>query len=138
METKQWNDELNTGIPLIDIQHKTLFDLINYFVSMDEKDLTVEKISFIMESLENYIKYHFATEVKFFEKCNYDNKELNFEKHSEMITVFADLKLVSDETKYFLIRGFLNSLNLWLNTHILVYDFDYIEQLKNHLKNGSQ
>lgn len=138
MGIKHWDDSLNTGIPLIDIQHKTLFDLINYFNSMNDNDLNIEKISFIMESLENYIRYHFTTEEKFFDKCNYDNKAYNLDKFKDILLIFDELKLLKDETKCFLIRGILNALNLWLNNHILKDDTDYIEQLKNHLKNGSQ
>lgn len=138
MEIKHWDDLLNTGIPLIDIQHKTLFDLINYFISMNDSDLNIEKISFIMESLENYIRYHFTTEEKFFDKCNYDNKAYNIDKFKEILLIFDELKLLKDETKCFLIRGILNALNLWLNNHILNDDADFIEQLKLHLKNGSQ
>lgn len=73
MEIKPWEDKLNTGIPLIDIQHKTLFDLINYFYLMEE-DLDEEKVEFILKSIENYTLYHFSTEEKFFEKCNYDKR----------------------------------------------------------------
>ena len=63
MEIKPWEDKLNTGIPLIDIQHKTLFDLINYFYLMEE-DLDEEKVEFILKSIENYTLYHFSTEEK--------------------------------------------------------------------------
>ena len=52
MEIKPWEDKLNTGIPLIDIQHKTLFDLINYFYLMEE-ELDEEKVEFILKSIEN-------------------------------------------------------------------------------------
>lgn len=138
MEIKNWDDNLNTGIPLIDVQHKTLIDLINYFYTLDEIELTFEKINFIISSLENYTIYHFSTEERFFEKCNYTNKEVHIQKHSEFKEILNELKNLKDETKYCLLKGILNSLNLWFYKHIINSDMDYVEQLKSHLKNGSQ
>lgn len=136
MEIKPWEDKLNTGIPLIDIQHKTLFDLINYFYLMEE-DLDEEKVEFILKSIENYTLYHFSTEEKFFEKCNYDKKETHVIKHQEFTSLIEEIKNLTKETKFHLIKGILFSFNLWMDKHISIEDMDYVEQLKDFLKSGN-
>lgn len=136
MEIKIWQDNLNTGIPLIDIQHKSLFDLISYFISMNDEELTLDKISFIMTSLENYIQYHFTTEERFFSKCNYTNRDSHLEKHQVLLDMLDELKKMSDESKHVLIKGILLTLNRWFYNHMAYDDFDYVEQLKSYLKNG--
>lgn len=136
MEIKPWEDNLNTGIPLIDIQHKTLFDLINYFYLMEE-ELDEEKTEFILKSIENYTLYHFATEEKFFEKCNYDKRESHIVKHQEFTSLLDEIKNLKIETKFHLIRGILFSFNIWMHKHISNEDMDYVDQLKNFLKSGT-
>lgn len=138
MEIKCWSDNLNTGIPLIDVQHKTLIDLTTYFHSLDESELDAEKVDFIITSIETYTLYHFSTEEKFFEKCNYLNKELHIKKHSELREILNELKNLKDTTKHCLLIGILHSLNFWFYNHMINDDPDYVEQLKSHLKNGSQ
>ena len=136
MEIKPWQDNLNTGIPLIDIQHKTLFDLINYFFLMEE-ELDEEKIEFILKSIENYTLYHFNTEEKFFEKCDYDKKEKHILKHKEFVQLMEEIKQLKKENKFHLIKGILYSFNLWMYKHFSLEDMDYVEQLKLFLKSGS-
>lgn len=138
MEIKNWSDNLNTDIPLIDVQHKTLVDLTTYFYSMDESELTPEKIDFIFTNITTYTVYHFSTEEKFLEKCNYKNKESHMQKHAELKNILDDLKKLKDISKQYLLKGILHSINLWLYNHIIDDDMNYVEQLKNHLKNGSQ
>jgi len=138
MEIKSWIDDLNTGIPLIDVQHKTLIDLTNYFYTLDEEELTPEKVDFIITSIETYTLYHFSTEEKFFDKCNYENRESHTQKHKELRDILNELKNLKDASKQCLLRGILHSLNFWFYKHMINDDMGYVEQLKNHLKNGSQ
>lgn len=134
MEIKNWEDSLNTGIPLIDVQHRTLLDLINYFCTLDESELSSEKIEFIIRNIENYSAYHFSTEERFFEKCNYANKEIHAQKHSEFKEILSELKNLKDVTKFWLIKGILHSLSVWFYKHLTSDDMDYVEQLKSYLK----
>ena len=137
MEIKNWEDSLNTGIPLIDVQHRTLLDLINYFCTLDESELSTEKIDFIIRNLESYTAYHFSTEEKFFEKCNYANKENHTKKHAEFTDILNELKNLKDMTKLLLLKGILHSLNAWFYKHLISDDMDYVEQLKSYLKIGN-
>jgi len=57
-----WNDNFNTGLPVVDAQHRTLVDLLNDLASQVAFQADVVRLSDIFDALADYADYHFRTE----------------------------------------------------------------------------
>lgn len=136
-----WDDEsMNTGIGLIDTQHKKLCDIVNSFgnaINRNEED----KILYdIVEELIDYTQYHFSVEEEFFDKFDFPQKDLHKSEHKYFIEYFNNIKndLDKDTKKrnkpsVDLTMDMLKFLVEWFITHITGSDREYIELFK---KNG--
>ena len=119
----KWNKELSVGIKEIDEQHKNLIENVNkaYLISRkDDKD----KISEILKDLIEYVRIHFSTEEKYFEKWDYKYKE-EHEKEHEKLT----LKVLDFNTRFErgeeIMESFLKFLREWIENHLKKHDLKY-------------
>lgn len=72
----KFNDNYNTGIAVIDAQHKELFSIVNKFeIALRENNLSLLRSTF--EELLKYSRYHFITEEVFLS----DLEKAIFERH---------------------------------------------------------
>lgn len=125
-EIIDWKREFETGIVLIDKQHRKLVDLINNlshaYNNKHEREVLRETILKLVE----YTKFHFSFEEKHMQQSNY----LRLEDHSamhkifinEMISILNKLKVRNYEN---LTIDILEFLKKWLVEHILVQDKNY-------------
>lgn len=75
MAILMWQDEYNSGIPLIDAQHKHIFDMINTFEEENDSSVKRDAVVSFLEILMIYCKDHYALEEKIMEQNNYPLKE---------------------------------------------------------------
>ncbi|OYV94438.1 MAG: hypothetical protein B7Z60_04445 [Ferrovum sp. 37-45-19] len=127
-----WNNMFLLDIPVIDIQHRKLFELINEFVyelTFDDVDDT-ESLLALLDNLYEYCNYHFITEEKVWAQKNI-NKELIDEHHHEHNLLFGKVsqykeKLATLETGFITSKYIYNEiipfLVKWLSFHILEKD----------------
>lgn len=78
MSTIQWNDNLASGSPDIDTQHKELFQRINSLLdalakNADKNTTDRQEVSKIIQFLTEYVVFHFGTEEKYMAKFNYSS-----------------------------------------------------------------
>lgn len=59
---RKWRDDLNTGIGLIDNQHRIIFDLINDLGNASEAKADKKVIDTLFDVIENYVFRHFEAE----------------------------------------------------------------------------
>jgi diguanylate cyclase (GGDEF)-like protein/hemerythrin-like metal-binding protein/PAS domain S-box-containing protein len=57
-----WDESLATGIPDVDSQHQTLFDLADQLRALHSSSATAEEVDNLLKELEHYTVYHFQTE----------------------------------------------------------------------------
>lgn len=127
-----FTDDLKTNIISIDVQHQELFRIANELLDACKEGKGTEKVSNVINFLENYIKTHFSTEEKYMLKYNYP--EYNFHKiqHETFIKRTEELKNTFKKfgpTLSFTITVSSTIVN-WLVNHIREVD----RQLANYLK----
>ncbi len=128
----QWQDRLDTGIGVIDEQHKRIVAYINslYDVSHQTSPRT-EELKQIINELMVYTLSHFAFEESLIEQAKFKD----FDKHKEKHDKFSDL-IHSFQRKFKngeeITEDLLTLLNNWLFGHILHEDAQYIEIVKEH------
>ncbi|MBE0469157.1 MAG: bacteriohemerythrin [Methyloprofundus sp.] len=120
-----WNDNFNTGIPLIDEQHKKLVSILNVLASHVAFNSNIPALNVIFDELAEYAVYHFETEEKIWhEYMPEDTFEADHLKlHSSFLAEVLKLKAEqSSKPLNQLIEGILEFLTSWLAAHILESD----------------
>lgn len=124
-----WTQELETGIPFVDEDHRTLVGLLN---QVDEGIDSFEEstiLGSILNALDDYTVFHFAREEAMLTACNYDGLEEHRRTHVRIAGQVADITRrfrqnpASVEKKE--VRDFLHR---WLVEHIQQEDFAYLDK----------
>lgn len=61
----EWNESIQTGVPLVDVQHKFLVDIINELADALEEGRGEKVVGKIVNLMKYYAEWHFGRE----EKC---------------------------------------------------------------------
>ncbi len=127
IEIFPWYSKYETGIEIIDRQHKKLVGLLNRLanVAVLPKEEAKESVESVFLELKSYTVYHFDTEEKIWHKYfKGDHQELRHKStHYEFV---QKLKEIEEEKERLNDKGSALSLMrfiaMWLAEHILVYD----------------
>ncbi len=84
----QWNTSLEIGDPLIDAQHRGLFEQVNRFVEAIGKSQDYAQLHTVIEFLDDYISRHFATEERCMAENNYPFLQLQIDQHRRFSRYF--------------------------------------------------
>jgi diguanylate cyclase (GGDEF)-like protein/hemerythrin-like metal-binding protein/PAS domain S-box-containing protein len=120
-----WDDNFNTGIELIDTQHRQLVLILNRLATNIAYESSRDKLGTIFDELIDYTLYHFQTEEAIWHKYLPDNPlEIEHQAvHQEFVDTVVHFKAeqytrsfdeIAEETLGFLAR--------WLASHILESD----------------
>ena len=123
VELVEWSQKLEFGLPIIDDQHKQLFNLAATFAGNGD-DIRVMKT---LATLSDYVKVHFRAEEEMLSGLNYPNLEAHQRLHAEFKGMLLKLlenarHLTLDETAReveYLIYG-------WFANHIMQADVAYV------------
>jgi len=120
-----WDDNFDTGIEVVDMQHRKLVQLLNRLATLVAYQSTKEELNAIFDELTEYTLYHFETEESIWHK--YLDVDPLFDEHQVVHQSFVDtvqrlkngqdlkpLSELADEALGFLAR--------WLASHILEGD----------------
>lgn len=126
-----WQDDLNTGIEVIDNQHRRIVEMINHLHGMHpgtERLVVAE----VIDELVDYTLSHFAFEEALMEDAGYTFSHAHKRVHeiftkrvSEYRMRFAAGEDITGELKHMLSR--------WLFNHIRSDDKAYADSVKRHL-----
>ena len=126
----QWNDELATGIGVIDSQHKRIIHYINQLEdarALGEPDLINE----VLINLTDYTLSHFAFEESLMEDAGYVGAEIHAKTHDsfrDKISIYNERHKAGEDVSEELSK----LLNVWLIEHIASDDSSYTSSvLKN-------
>ncbi len=119
-----WNEKNNTGISIIDEQHRGIISTINSFHYLIQNGHTHDIIKPTIIMLNQYTKIHFHTEEELMQKANYPNLDEHLGHHKELL---KQTKLLTNE---FLhnnsdVNNILKFLRKWWLTHINKEDMKY-------------
>jgi hemerythrin len=134
----EWDDRYSVGVPLIDEQHKKLIDVTNkLFKGCLRGDDEARR--YFMKTIHeavSYVKYHFSTEEKIFERINYPNMAAHKAQHQEFVKEVIREVTSFQEGRKFVPNKFVRFLKDWILTHIAVSDKQYAVYLAELKKQG--
>ncbi|MBL7003608.1 MAG: bacteriohemerythrin [Gammaproteobacteria bacterium] len=120
-----WNDNFETGIPIIDEQHQKLVDILNQLAGHLAYRSSTILLNKTFDELAAYAHYHFETEEAIW-KTHLENDESfqNHEKtHKSFIDKVVEIKQQENSTSFDdVIHSIVSFLTHWLAYHILDTD----------------
>ncbi|MES9855960.1 MAG: bacteriohemerythrin [Sedimenticola sp.] len=127
-----WKEELETGISVIDGQHKRIVDYINQLNDICQGEGDIE-VSEVIVALVDYTLSHFAFEESLLEEAGYEQNAAHTREHDSFRNKIFDFKERATEGKE-VAEPLLQLLNQWLFTHIQHEDGQYVATILQHLK----
>ncbi len=128
----QFTDDLKTYIVSIDAQHQELFRVTNELLEACREGKGVERISEVINFLDNYVKTHFKNEENYMLKYNYPGYDFHKIQHEFFIKKSMEMKEYLDKhgaTLSFTINV-SNTIVNWLVNHIRQVDREMANFLK--------
>jgi len=115
-----WDENMSTGLPLIDAQHKMLFDKFNEFST----NISDETATNVLDFLQFYATWHFAKEEEYMAKYDCPAADLNKQAHAEFLATFGGFyeQWQTGSMSPELVNSIYKSLEDWLVNHILQVD----------------
>lgn len=134
----KWRDEYNSGIDIIDRQHKDIVKALNDIYLTIEKGRDVEKkLPELLEAIDRYAIIHHHTEEGYADKYNFPKAKELKESHEFFYSIYRQLRTLS---KYKNTPGlpriqYITHLHAvmseWLMFHFTTIDkelFDYLRE----------
>lgn len=125
-----WGSQYETGIFVIDVQHKKLVEAINNLHDAMKEGKGKDKAQSILDFLVDYTVQHFNTEENLMKQKNYSDYTNHKFAHDKLVKEVAEMRSRYIEGKVLPMQlsGFLTD---WLKNHILNTDKKYVPFLKN-------
>lgn len=133
----EWNDALNTGVPLIDIQHKELIRAFNDLADAIEQNKGASAVGKLLAFLQYYVEWHFAREEKCADEWQCPISEINKKAHQRFIEKFGRLysQFRESDLNDDVARLVHRELSDWIVYHVLKVDkqigASYLEKQAN-------
>lgn len=136
MALMSWTQDLETGITVIDDQHKRIIDFIN---ELDDACHTgnASETNHVMEGLLNYTVTHFEFEESLQEKAGYPFLKAHQRIHELFMKKVAALRERAAKGED-VAPELLKLLQGWLLNHIKGEDRDYIESVSEITNSADQ
>jgi hemerythrin len=88
----EWTKDLETGVALIEEQHKELFDRVNKLLAASSQGRGKEEVGSLLGFLEEYVVTHFADEEKLQQESGYPEFAAHKRLHDGFKNELAKLK----------------------------------------------
>lgn len=132
-----WTAEFETGIDIIDEQHKRIFE---YLEEIDHaiKTRNTDEVEHVIKSLIDYSISHNTFEESLMKKAGYPMLEAHHQVHEAFKTranAYAD-HLAKGDDPFRVAREVRTDIGLWLTNHIKRDDKHYVSFVKHNIEGG--
>lgn len=127
----KWTSDLNTGIEVIDNQHRRIVDYINalYDASLTQNR---DEIAQVLEQLVEYTLSHFAFEEEMQADAGYPFVKAHQKVHQLFVRRVSEFKQRFERGED-ITEPLLSLLRTWLINHIRRDDADYVDLVKKNV-----
>lgn len=134
----KWSHDLDTGIPLVDRQHREIIEAANRFFIRCKCGKDKAAVKDCLAFLQQYILYHFQTEEAFQLDCSYPSYKAHSAHHLAIATQvkFFTVRIESSDYAPQVINEFYKFLTDWIKSHIYKEDLDFTHYYQQHQRNA--
>lgn len=136
IELIRWNEELRTGVDIIDEQHQELISRANNLFSKGINKASFENTIETMDYLADYVIMHFSCEEKWMEKLGFPGLALHKAEHDAFIMRYKGTRSQCEECvdSAEVVRLAANLISKWLIEHIAITDKQMAGFIKTETK----
>lgn len=132
MAAFKWTDKLNTGIKLIDGQHRELFRRIDELALALYEGQTRHQLTELIDFLHIYVKQHFNAEEEIMKSNSFPGLSEHRKNHESFTDIYN--RIINDYMKsgsgpYIALRVEKEMRDWWEN-HIMKMDMEYVPYVK--------
>lgn len=121
----EWKETYNTGVEIIDSQHKKLIEIINNLYAAVKKGENKFIVSGLLDHLVDYTIRHFASEEELFENSNYPKIDSLKKNHLFFTSKIMESKADQKSGSIILSLKTIDFLKDLIIQHILETDKEY-------------
>jgi hemerythrin len=121
----EWKPDYETGVPVIDTQHKVLFDTINRIETLLGKaEIERAEAEYLLDFLEQYATQHFKGEEACMARFHCPAHGKNRMEHEQFLNVvrYCRLEYVATTATREVLERLHATVVWWINSHILKVD----------------
>lgn len=126
-----WNDELNTGIEVIDNQHKQIIYFVNQLHDAGQTG-DREKIAEVISGLVDYTLFHFSFEESTMEEAGYEFSKPHKRVHEIFVRRVSEFR-ARFEAGEDVTQELHTMLSRWLVNHIRYEDGAFAPTVRAHM-----
>ena len=89
----EWDDSIALGIPIIDEQHKALFDLVNSLNEAVKSGKGSETVGEVIWKLITYVTEHFSEEERLMLSCNFPGLAAHRKEHDQFVSRLREIQV---------------------------------------------
>jgi hemerythrin len=129
-----WQEDLNTGIQVIDDQHKRIVDMINQLhqAQAQASQRSRSEVGDVLNELVDYTLSHFAFEESLLEEAGYAFSRPHKRVHEIFIGRVSDYR-VRYRAGEDITQELIGLLSRWLFNHIRSDDAGYVQAVKDNM-----
>lgn len=127
MNVVKWRESFSIGVESMDVQHKTIIDLINKLYGEIRSEDSAGTLHTVLEEMTKYAEKHLQEEEALLQEINYPKSEEHLAMHQlyrDKIAIFLEAVRAGDDTA---IRNTYVFLRQWWTDHIMIEDKKYGE-----------
>lgn len=132
-----WTTKNKINIPMIDDQHKMLFDLLNRLHSAVSAGHEQGAIGTILDELIDYTVYHFNTEEEIFQQHEFPMLEEHQKEHNHLTQQALDLQTQFKKGSATISFEILDFLHDWLMDHTAGLDMEFGNFMRSREQHAS-
>ena len=123
-----WKEKYNVGVPVIDQQHKELFERVTTFVETlrSQKDWSekVDQVNATLAFMKEYVVTHFADEEAYQRKIGYPGYDAHKKIHQDMVRYVGEVAAQYERAGFVEqpMQQFAGKLLAWLINHVVAED----------------
>ncbi|NVJ91726.1 MAG: HAMP domain-containing protein [Methylocystaceae bacterium] len=127
----KWKPEMESGIHMIDEQHKDLFEEINYYHGKMLKGINREEVEAAMSRLLAALQEHLNVEASEMSLCHYPGLEDHCKSHQEIINQLDQI-LNRHHEGLDISLDFFDTISTWLIDHTSTQDQEFAQYVMDH------
>ncbi|MCW8915881.1 MAG: bacteriohemerythrin [Magnetovibrio sp.] len=131
----EWSNDLETGVPFVDADHKVLINLLNQVDDCINQNEETSILGSVLDALVEYTNYHFLREETMMELSRYGGLDEHRELHSllsrQVRKIYDEYQVTPWKVNILDLRDFLKK---WLVEHIMKDDFDFRDTCRDNLE----
>ena len=133
-----WSDRYDTGIGIIDSQHRELVNLINklYRACAHGGDGIDAGFREAMSAMVEYVHFHFDAEAEILERSNYPQVSEHRKEHEKLVKAILEALQEYESGAPLVPEKFAQTLKDWVFSHIAVHDRAFGKYLAEQKKPG--